>query len=32
MRLAGITNVHALVGGLEEWTKNGGKIRKGDKP
>jgi len=32
MRLAGITNVHALLGGWDEWLKRRGKVTKGDKP
>jgi 3-mercaptopyruvate sulfurtransferase SseA len=26
MRMAGVTNVRALLGGFEEWLKRGGKI------
>jgi 3-mercaptopyruvate sulfurtransferase SseA len=32
MRLAGIDNVHALIGGWAEWVRRGGKVTKGEKP
>ena len=32
LRKAGVTNVHALIGGYEEWAKRGDPIVKGLNP
>ena len=32
MRKAGVENVRALIGGYDNWVKNGGKVTAGEKP
>ena len=32
LQKAGISNVHALIGGYEEWLKRGDPVVKGDRP